>query len=85
MHSESGRQVQSLSHQGMIFKCLLVTLLISCSISAFSSPNIKILFTIAWELWNARNAFVSEGAVVTVADICQKAASMAVDFLDMDS
>jgi hypothetical protein len=43
------------------------------------------LFTTAWELWNARNALVIEGAVVTVADICQKAAVMAVDFLEMDS
>uniref|UniRef100_A0A2N9IE72 Reverse transcriptase zinc-binding domain-containing protein n=1 Tax=Fagus sylvatica TaxID=28930 RepID=A0A2N9IE72_FAGSY len=58
---------------------------ISCSMSDFSSPNIEILFTTAWELWNARNALVIEGAVVTVADICQKAAVMAVDFLEMDS
>uniref|UniRef100_A0A2N9H205 Reverse transcriptase zinc-binding domain-containing protein n=1 Tax=Fagus sylvatica TaxID=28930 RepID=A0A2N9H205_FAGSY len=58
---------------------------ISCSMSDFSSPNIEILFTIAWELWNARNALVIEGAVVTVADICQKAVVMAVDFLEMDS
>ena len=31
------------------------------------------------------HALVSEGAVVTVADKCQKAAVMAVDFLEMDS
>ncbi len=32
-----------------------------------------------------KKCFVSEGVVVTVAYICQKATGMAVDFLDMDS
>jgi hypothetical protein len=43
--------------------------LISCSLRDLQSPSIEVLFTTAWEIWNARNALAYEGVVVTVNDI----------------
>ena len=58
---------------------------ISCALNDIQSPSIEIMFTTAWELWNARNALLYEGVVCNVVDICQKAAGMAVDFLELDA
>ena len=56
--------------------------LISCSLKDLLSPSIEILFTTTWEIWNARNALLSEEIVTTVTDICQKAGGVALDFLE---
>jgi hypothetical protein len=56
--------------------------LIWCSLNDLQSPAIEVLFTTAWELWNARNALLFEETVTTVNDICQKAAGAALDFLE---
>jgi hypothetical protein len=56
--------------------------LISCSLKYLLSPSIEILFTTAWEIWNARNALLYEETVTTVTDICQKAGGVALDFLE---
>uniref|UniRef100_A0A2N9GC67 Reverse transcriptase zinc-binding domain-containing protein n=1 Tax=Fagus sylvatica TaxID=28930 RepID=A0A2N9GC67_FAGSY len=56
--------------------------LISCSLNDLQSPAIEVLFTTAWELWNARNALLFEETVITVNDICQKAAGVALEFLE---
>jgi hypothetical protein len=42
--------------------------------------DIDLLFTIAWEIWNARNRNHWENKVLTVDDIWRKAVSSALDF-----
>ena len=43
--------------------------------------QIAILFTTAWEIWNARNRFHWDNKLSTVDDVWRKAAGMATDFL----
>ena len=45
--------------------------------------QIAILFTTAWEIWNARNRLHWDNKLSTVDDVWRKAAGMAIDFLDV--
>jgi hypothetical protein len=50
-------------------------------IDVLEAPQIAILFTTAWEVWNARNRLLWDNKISTVDDVWRKAASMATDFL----
>ncbi len=56
---------------------------ISLCITALSHPNIEILFTTAWEIWNARNRQLWDNKSPVVDDIWRRAAGAAIDFLDV--
>ena len=43
--------------------------------------HIAILFTTAWEIWNARNRLHWDNKLSTVDDVWRKAAGMATNFL----
>ena len=53
--------------------------ILSC-IDVLSESDTEILFTTAWEIWNARNRFHWENKLSTVNDIWQRAAALALDF-----
>jgi hypothetical protein len=55
---------------------------IRCGIKELDSPGLEILFTTAWELWNARNEFYWNTIMTPVSDICHRAVSMAFTFMD---
>jgi hypothetical protein len=48
--------------------------LISHCILVLSHPNIEILFTTAWEIWNARNQHLWENKIPIVDDIWKRVA-----------
>jgi hypothetical protein len=51
-----------------------------CCIDNLSRVDTEILFTIAWEIWNARNRLHWENKLLKVNDIWQRVAVMALDF-----
>jgi hypothetical protein len=50
-------------------------------IDAFDDTQIAVLFTTAWEIWNARNRLNWDNKLSTVDDIWRRAAGIASDFL----
>ncbi len=46
------------------------------------SPSLEIVFTTAWDVWNARNEMFWDGKVTGVSEICQRAAGYAIDFME---
>uniref|UniRef100_A0A2N9F838 RNase H type-1 domain-containing protein n=1 Tax=Fagus sylvatica TaxID=28930 RepID=A0A2N9F838_FAGSY len=47
-----------------------------------SHPDLEILFTTAWEIWNARNRLLWDKQHTNVDDIWQRASGMATEFLE---
>uniref|UniRef100_A0A2N9G5C3 CCHC-type domain-containing protein n=1 Tax=Fagus sylvatica TaxID=28930 RepID=A0A2N9G5C3_FAGSY len=56
--------------------------ILSC-IEFLSESDTEILFTTAWEIWNARNRFHWENVLSTVNDIWQRAAALALEFKEV--
>jgi hypothetical protein len=54
-------------------------------IQELQSPSLEIVFTPAWDLWNARNEMFWDGRIITVTDLCQHAAGAAVLYLESGS
>ena len=76
-----------------VWKACPISILSSCSdnlsfrdftalcIDVIDTTQTAILFTTAWEVWNARNRFQWENKTSVVDDVWRKAAGMATDFL----
>jgi hypothetical protein len=47
---------------------------IHCCIQELQSPSLEIVFTTTWDLWNAQNEMFWDGRIITVTDLCQRAA-----------
>uniref|UniRef100_A0A2N9F4S3 RNase H type-1 domain-containing protein n=1 Tax=Fagus sylvatica TaxID=28930 RepID=A0A2N9F4S3_FAGSY len=56
----------------------------SC-ISDLSSPGLEIIFNTAWAIWKARNELVWNAKVTPVSELCQQAAGVALDYLELGS
>jgi hypothetical protein len=56
---------------------------ISICVQCLSGFNLEILFTMAWEIWNARNRLFWDSKSTTVDDIWTKAAGLATDFMEV--
>uniref|UniRef100_A0A2N9GBS2 Reverse transcriptase domain-containing protein n=1 Tax=Fagus sylvatica TaxID=28930 RepID=A0A2N9GBS2_FAGSY len=56
--------------------------MLSCCLKKLSSPDVELVFTLAWMLWNARNELMWDGKHCSVSDICCRASGMALDFND---
>lgn len=56
--------------------------MLSCCLKELSSPDVELVFTLAWMLWNSRNKLMWDGKHCSVSDICYRASSMALDFID---
>uniref|UniRef100_A0A2N9H705 Reverse transcriptase zinc-binding domain-containing protein n=1 Tax=Fagus sylvatica TaxID=28930 RepID=A0A2N9H705_FAGSY len=62
---------------------LCFTDVVQCYVQSLAHhPNLEIMLTIAWKLWQARNLFLWEAQLSTVEDISKGAAGMAIDFLE---
>jgi hypothetical protein len=55
---------------------------ISTCILELTHPDLKILFTTAWEIWNARNRLLWDKKHTNVDDIWQRASGLATEFLE---
>jgi hypothetical protein len=56
---------------------------ISICVQCLVGSNLEILFTTAWEIWNARNKLFWDSKSTTVDDIWQKAAGLATNFMEV--
>jgi hypothetical protein len=61
---------------------LCFTDVVHCCVQSLAHPNLEIMLTTAWKLWQARNRFLWEAQLSTVEDISNGAAGMAIDFLE---
>ena len=48
-----------------------------------SSPRLKIIFNTAWAIWKARNELVWNAKAIPVSELCQQAAGVALDYLEL--
>lgn len=54
-----------------------------CCLKALDTPDVEIIFTIAWMLWKARNELMWDGSPSNVANICCRAFVLAIEFLEV--
>jgi hypothetical protein len=54
-------------------------------ITDLASPSLEITFYTAWAIWKARNELVWNNHITPVAELCQQAAGLALDFLESNS
>ncbi len=56
-----------------------------CCVVELGSLSLEITFCTAWAIWKARNELVWNNHITPVAELCQQAAGLALDFLESGS
>jgi hypothetical protein len=56
--------------------------LLSCCLRELSSPDVELIFTTIWMLWNAQNEMLWIGKTSSVSDICSRAFGMGMNFME---